>query len=153
MGNIRIRLASESDIAWLLHLELSTFNADSFSKGQIKYLVTRAKSTVLIARQSGTPLAAAYMLWRKNSRLGRLYSIAVAPTARGLGIGALLLNECERQATAKGRVGIYLEVRADNLSAISLYRKHGYGIFRELPEYYGDGTDGLKMLKMLTPGP
>ena len=89
------------------------------------------------------------MVWRKNSRIGRLYSIVISSTIQGRGLGALLLAKCEAEAKRRGCTRVSLEVRADNRPAIALYLKHGYEIIDSLPGYYHDGSNGLKMVKQI----
>jgi GNAT superfamily N-acetyltransferase len=50
----------------------------------------------------------------------------VARSARGLGIGRLLLDELERRAVANGSRVITLETNGALLEAINLYRSAGY---------------------------
>jgi ribosomal-protein-alanine acetyltransferase len=144
-----IRLASQHDLDQLLKLELSAFAADRFTEDQIEYLLTRARSSVLLVEQSGRLLGAAYLLWRRGSKAGRLYSIAISPEAQGRGMGTLLLEECEKETAVRGRENLLLEVRVDNEAAVRFYQKHGFAITGRLPHYYEDGTDGLKMARRL----
>jgi ribosomal protein S18 acetylase RimI-like enzyme len=52
--------------------------------------------------------------------------MGVHPDYRGRGLGTRLLSACLTKATAQGMTRIDLEVRADNDSAIGLYRKLGF---------------------------
>lgn len=54
--------------------------------------------------------------------------VAVAPEARGRGVGMMLMAEAERVAREGKYTGISLGVRADNLPAVNLYRKMGFEI-------------------------
>lgn len=149
MADPVVRLATHEDLDALMRLELNTFTSDRFTTDQIRYLVARAKSTVVLVEQSGQLIGAAYLLWRKDSRSGRLYSIAIDPSAQGRGLGELLLTECEQQTVAHGKDRLLLEVRVDNVAAIRFYLRHGYEEIGRLPGYYEDGTDGLKMAKRI----
>jgi ribosomal protein S18 acetylase RimI-like enzyme len=50
----------------------------------------------------------------------------VAPSARGLGVGRLLLAELESEASRHGTRTIRLETNGSLSEAISLYRSSGY---------------------------
>jgi GNAT superfamily N-acetyltransferase len=62
-----------------------------------------------------------------NDPAGRwLNFIAVAPEARGRGLGTLLLADLEREAMLRGVERIELAVAPQNASAIRLYESNGY---------------------------
>jgi ribosomal protein S18 acetylase RimI-like enzyme len=151
MSDPIVRLATLRDLDRLVALEKACYTSDLFSEEQIEYLLTRAHATVLVVSADQALLGAAYMLWRKNQTMGRLYNIAVDPTTRGKGYGARLLAECEFEAAIRKCDTVSLEVRADNAPAIHLYKKNGYVQAGKLPAYYEDGGDGLRMLKSLPP--
>jgi ribosomal-protein-alanine N-acetyltransferase len=78
---------------------------------------------------------------------GRIYTLAVDPEYWGRSIGLRLLGRIMRDFHAM-RVGrVYLEVDRDNEPAIQLYRRHGFCGMEELPDYYGPGGHGLRMLR------
>lgn len=149
--DIVVRLASLRDLDKLVALEQASYTSDMFSEEQIAYLLTRAHATVLVLTVGETLAGAAYMLWRKNQTLGRLYNIAIDPATRGQGFGARLLAECETEAAIRKCDTVSLEVRADNAPAIHLYEKHGYCLAEKLAAYYEDGGAGLRMTKAIAP--
>jgi len=73
-------------------------------------------------------------------------NIAVAPAARGQGIGELLLLRAIRAAIARGMSLATLEVRVSNAVAQNLYRKYGFEVAGRRRRYYSDnGEDALIM--------
>ena len=146
---IRIRQALLRDLDTLHQLEITHFGDDQFSRSQLRHLITRANATSYVIEYDNAIAGSAIMVWRKNSRIGRLYSILISKQAQGHGLGAILLSRCESDAKKRGCTHVSLEVRADNRAAISLYLKHGYEITDSLPGYYHDGSNGLKMVKRL----
>ncbi len=50
-----------------------------------------------------------------------LLTIAVHPNAQGAGLGQQLLQQFEQLSQARGATRAFLEVAADNMSALSLY--------------------------------
>ncbi|MCY1552650.1 L-amino acid N-acetyltransferase AaaT [compost metagenome] len=55
-----------------------------------------------------------------------LLGIALLPEARGLGLGAQLLQAAIGKSWARGLTRIELSVRADNLNAKALYERFGF---------------------------
>jgi len=145
----RLRLATKRDLNALVNLEQIAFRQDRFSPRRIKFLLTKARSTVLVLQQDALIIGAAYLLWHKNQRIGRIYNIVIAPKLQGKGYGAKLLGRCELECKRRKCRYISLEVRVDNKSAIKFYKKHEFELTGKLPEYYDDGTAGFKMLKQL----
>ena len=77
-------------------------------------------------------------------------TVAVAPRARGLGLGRRLLDELEARAVARGAAFVMLEVRADNAAALGLYERSGYGVLGIRRRYYQPGdVDALVLRKAL----
>lgn len=72
-------------------------------------------------------------------------TIAVAPTARGRGLGSLLLRHVLDRASEAGVRDVHLEVKADNQAAIALYVEFGFQVRRTRPRYYPDFSDALVM--------
>jgi ribosomal-protein-alanine N-acetyltransferase len=80
-------------------------------------------------------------------------TVAVAPSAQGRGVGALLLRELIDQAARRGVTSVLLEVRADNDVAIALYRRSGFERIGVRRRYYQPGdVDALVMRLRPVPG-
>jgi [ribosomal protein S18]-alanine N-acetyltransferase len=147
-----IRTGSIKDIDILERLESKGFDQDRFNRRQLIYLLSRANATTYILEEENHIRGAAIMLWRADSKVGRLYSIVIDPVHHGKGLGKRLLGVCEKDAIRHQCQRLVLEVRADNKPAIALYEKSGYRIAGTIRGYYADGTNGLKMIKPLEIG-
>tara|TARA_R110002111_G_scaffold133331_1_gene199175 strand:- start:141 stop:626 length:486 start_codon:yes stop_codon:yes gene_type:complete len=55
-----------------------------------------------------------------------IHDLAVAPTARRMGVGRKLLDAVAEKARALGCCSVTLEVRDDNPAAINLYQTYGF---------------------------
>ncbi len=144
-----IRLATEHDLKELVRLEMVAFETDRFTKDQIDYLLTESRATTFVLEHKSSVVGAACVLWRKSHQGARLYNLAVDPEYQGKGFGVKLLNECELEAARRGCEKMTLEVRKDNDKAIRFYEKQGFTVLRSMPDYYDDGTPGIKMLKVI----
>lgn len=146
---VTLRQGTIQDLEALTRLEQAAFATDGFHRQQLRYLLTRANASVYVADKDGAVQGSAVMLWHQRTSIGRLYSIATAPSARGRGVGHLLLQSCEQAAAQRHCRAVSLEVRITNLSAISFYERHGYQAIEQLPSYYEDGAEALRMRKTL----
>ncbi len=149
-----IRCATADDLDDLVDLEDRAFPVDRISRRAWRHLLTRAHARVLLATAPALQGlgGAAVVLFRSGSEVARLYSLAVAPEARGRGVGRALLAAVLAAARRHGARRVRLEVRDTNEVALSLYRTAGFRAVASLPGYYADGADGLRMEATLDPG-
>ena len=143
-----IRKARPEDAAAILRLE-DQFPSDRMSLRSVRRFLRVPSAQVWVAERNGAVVGALIWLSRHNGRAARIYSVVIAPEARGLGLAQQLVTAMEAEARAFGRKTATLEVRADNAAARALYAKLGYGLRAELPGYYEDGADGLRLVKVL----
>jgi len=141
----RLRAATPADLPAILALEESAFATDRFNHRQFRYLLRQARATFLVARAEHGLLGYGVVLYRVNSRRARLYTIAVAETARGQGLAGALITALGTEARRRGCRQLGLEVRADNVAAQRLYEKLGFRVANSLADYYEDGGAGLRM--------
>lgn len=150
---IRLRPMRRDDIATLAGLERESFGADAFSKRQLTYLQARAKACSLVATRGGALLGYGSVLLPVLPRPARLYTLAVAPAARGQGVARRLCKRLIEAARRRGHDRIRLEVSARNTAAIVLYLDLGFRQIAALPPgYYADGNGGWRM-QLDLPGP
>lgn len=145
-----VRPAARGDLDALVALEDATFDVDRISRAQWRRHLASSSAMVLVAGPSAHLEGAAVVFFRRGSRKARLYSLAVADTARGRGLGAALLAAAEAAAVERGCQGMRLEVRTDNTAAVALYTRHGYRCTARLPAFYEDGADAWRCAKNLT---
>jgi ribosomal-protein-alanine acetyltransferase len=151
MMDIKIISAQLEDLDELLALEQASFDSDILSKASFRHFIQSDKSDLIVAKKSKKILGYALMLYKRGTSLSRLYSIAVDPNARGMGLGEKLLKSGEDLALERNKTHLRLEVRMDNQSAISLYKKLGYREFGRKLRFYEDNSDALCFEKRLLP--
>lgn len=144
-----LRIATATDIGEILRLEQTCFDnpAERFSRRQVRYLMRDPRAVTVVAELRGDILGWAVGLVRRHRHhvSGRLYGLAVDPAARGRHLGRQLAASIITSLETMGAGPIYLEVRKDNLPARNLYKQLGFADYRDLPDYYGHLTDGLRM--------
>lgn len=144
-----IRRATAADIDALVALEAGFPAEDRFDRRTWRRLFAGNAAILVSASDRDGLLAAAVMLYRRGSAIGRLYSITVSPSARGRGLARALLAACEADAARRGAAAVRLEVRASNSSAIRLYEAGGYRVIATSESYYPDGEAAHRMEKSL----
>lgn len=90
-------------------------------------------------------LGYAGLLAPKGGGQGDVQTIAVAPAARGMGLGRGLMHALITESRRRGLAELFLEVRADNPIARSLYRSLGFEEIGLRPRYYRHGIDAVRM--------
>ena len=79
-----------------------------------------------------------------------LLTVGTVPAARRTGLARLMLAELIAEAVRRGAGEMFLEVRVDNESAISLYLSEGFVEVGRRPGYYENGrVDAIVMRKEL----
>lgn len=152
LTGLAVRPARATDLDALVALEGRCFDSDRLSRRSFRRLLGGDTSACLVADDSGSVVGYALLLFRRETALARLYSIAVDPERRGAGIGAALIAAAESAAFERGRVYLRLEVRVDNDPAIELYGRLGYRRIGRYPDYYEDHADALRFEKRLIAG-
>jgi [ribosomal protein S18]-alanine N-acetyltransferase len=143
-----VRRAAGPDLTGLVALEAGFPEGDRFSRRTWRRLLN-GRNIAHVAEAEGRVVGAAVILLRQGLDIGRLYSLSVAPSARGQGLARRLLAAGEAAAMAAGCTRMRLEVRTANKAAIALYESVGYRLFEHIHGYYPDGEPAARMQKLL----
>jgi len=149
--SITIRRASFRDLDTLCEIEKECFTSEAFTREQIGYLLRAPMGVSLIAEMGHEIVGFIVGLIQEygNMRIGHIFTVDVLTKHRRRGVASRLLDDLE-QIFRERRVQIsHLEVRAGNLAAQKLYRKHGYTDVGVLKNYYGRGIHGIQLKKNL----
>ena len=143
--------ASVEHLDRLTEIEIECFETEAFTKQQILHLLTDSNSVSLVLRVKGEivgfVIGKTYM--NRRPATGHILTIDVSPEHRRKGIGQKLLQEIENIFKDKRIEVCFLEVRENNVGALSLYRKFGYKRVGKLSNYYGN-AHGIRLRKVLT---
>ncbi len=149
MDPVEIGEATEDERIWSARLMASSEPWITLGRGfeACRVLALDPASLTLVARRDRAPLGFVRIHPRGVAGSPYIASIAVAPEARGEGVGTALLNAAERRSP-KARY-IFLCVSSFNPRARALYERHGYTLIGELPDYVIGGASELLMAKRL----
>jgi len=148
--SITIQQATINDLETLHQIERECFTTEAFNKQHLAYLLENPNAVSLVA-QINNAIAGFIigLILRHDERIiSHIYTLDVAVKYRRKGIGLKLLNEIERIFVKRGVKICYLEVRKDNVTALELYRRHGYVKAEELKDYY-KGAHGVRLKKKI----
>lgn len=82
-----------------------------------------------------------------NCDTADLLDIAVLEDSRGKGVATALMSFMDKECISRGVKEIFLEVRASNTPAISLYLKCGFEKISVRKKYYGDPTEDAVIMR------
>ncbi|MEZ5922203.1 MAG: GNAT family N-acetyltransferase [Parvularculaceae bacterium] len=146
----RVRRASKSDLDAIDCVEQRAFTGDRFARRNLARLLASGAAETFVIAGGGAITGYVTLLFRKGSGVARIYSIALAPAARGKGFGRRLLESAERAARRRGADRLRLEFRPSNRRARALYERAGFLLLEVKPAYYADGEDAIRMEKKIT---
>ncbi len=143
-GMFRIAKANWQDLNDLRRLEKVCFEEDAWPLFDLIAVLTmphvvRLKAVVdgrMVGFIAGDPHPSEGVAW--------IATLGVLPEQRRKGMARVLLEECEQLLPFRR---IKLSVRVDNLAAIHLYEKVGYGRVDYWRNYYHNGQDALVLEK------
>jgi N6-L-threonylcarbamoyladenine synthase/ribosomal-protein-alanine N-acetyltransferase len=145
----QLRRAAEADLDAIMELERSTFVTDAWSQTSMRTELMGEHGYYLVA----VPVDDAAridgyggLFAPRGAVEADIRTIAVAPHARRHGLGRALMLALIGEARKRGARDVFLEVRADNPGAQTLYRTLGFEEIGVRPRYYQpDGVDAIVM--------
>lgn len=157
-ATFRIRTADASDLDAIMAIERASFDASAWEAETMRAEIGSEWGRYLIAEATGAGDAGAggerqalgYAGLRCVGVEGDVQTIAVTEAARGRGIGRALLAELLTEAGRRGARELFLEVRADNPVARTLYESVGFREIGVRPRYYQpEDVDAVVMKRAL----
>jgi len=148
---ILIRNATIKDLDSIQEIEDASFadNDDPFPRRVFLNFLRKYPEGFRIAEQDSFVVGYCYTspperrLFSKNPK-ATIYSLAVSPSQRRLGIGSMLLRDAIDRLRGR-RVILELQVAVQNIAAQELYKKFGFAITGTRYHYYGAGKDAYEM--------
>ena len=140
------RAATLDDLDAIMALERASFPSDAWSDAMMREELASPHGWYIVVEEAGRVIGYAGLRAPRGARDADIQTITIASTARGRGRGRALLRELLEEAARRGITAVYLEVRADNPVAQSLYASEGFTEVGRRPRYYQpDDVDAIVM--------
>lgn len=133
-GPCRLRPATPADARAIAALERRVFS-DPWSADSISETIAMPWMFTQVAEDQAGELVG-YVFCREVAGESELLNLAVDPASRRGGVGNMLLTAAIDWLTDRGARETFLEVRASNLAAITLYERAGFRAVGRRPDYY-----------------
>jgi N6-L-threonylcarbamoyladenine synthase len=136
LSEYKLELARESQLDQIMALERSCFDRDAWAEESMRFelLADHTRYFVLLSEQQVVGYAGLSKL--PGSEQADVQTIAVSEEIRGKGLGRKLMEKLIAEARALGSQELFLEVRADNEVARSLYAALGFEHIDTRKRYY-----------------
>lgn len=156
----RVRPAEAADLPAIVALERSIDQAAHWpvreyaamlgpaGEGAVQRRLILAESRASSTSRSVLGYAVAALVRATESPIAELENIAVAPDARGQGIGLALCAAVVEWCRSQSAASVELEVRASNKAAIALYRRMGWAQTSERANYYHDPVENALLMTL-----
>ena len=139
-----IRRMLEADLAAVGEIDQISFSMPWPERSFRFELTSNPASRCWVAESDGR-VAAMLVIWMIVDE-AHIATIATHPDFRRRGISTALLERALQAAVDEGAVRAFLEVRAENHAAQTMYRQLGFGEDGRRPRYYKDnGEDAILM--------
>lgn len=124
----RLRQASAGDLDDLLVLQQSLSPRHAIAVERWRHLIESRAARVTLAIEGGVIVGVAVELHRVRSPIAQLMAMGVTPSARGRGIGHLLIEVVITQARAEGAAMLWAEAPADQSAMRRLLEGAGFAM-------------------------
>jgi ribosomal-protein-alanine N-acetyltransferase len=143
---IVLREAHGGDVPAIAEIERRSF-ADPWSEHAFATSITATHAYVRVAADPVSGELLGYMIAWFVADEGEIANIAVAPAARGRGVGARLLDDVLSRARSLGVRNVYLEVRESNVTAQELYGSRRFVEIGRRRRYYSRPVEDALILR------
>jgi ribosomal-protein-alanine N-acetyltransferase len=133
-AGVIVRAATEDDLPAVHAIECASFG-DPWALEGFRDLLDHPRAKVEVAVDAGGELLGYAIAWYVADE-SEIANIAVAPSARRRGVGALLLDRILRAAAEFGAQSVFLEVRESNEEARKLYEARQFEVAGKRTKYY-----------------
>lgn len=143
--DFRIRGMHEADLARVLEIENASFSTP-WKEPTFRGLMRRTDTDLYVAEMDGR-VAGYAVCWTviDQSELG---NVAVAPEARGQGVGGALVDTVIERVKERGAHELFLEVRESNRGAQSVYKERGFIVVGRRRSYYAQPAEDALVMRL-----
>ena len=146
---ITYRDANSFDIPVLVSLDKELFPYSPWSAGQYREEISAPTRLFVVALDDASSVIGYAGVFAPGGAEADVLTVGVVPQHRGQGIARELMARITQWAIEQGSIAMMLEVKTDNVEAISLYESLGYVKLNVRKDYFGTSLDALVMRKDL----
>jgi ribosomal-protein-alanine N-acetyltransferase len=146
-----VRPVASGDLGQIVQIEQASFS-DPWRQRSFASLIGDARVFFAAATDGGQGVLGYVVAWFVIDE-GEIANLAVAPGARGRGVGATLLDAAIEVARARGVAAVFLEVRESNAAARRLYASRGFTEIGRRRHYYRRPTEDALVLRLTVERP
>ena len=147
-----VRAATGDDLAAIMAIERASFAGDAWSEAAMAADIASPHNFYVVTERAGRIVGYAGLRAPAGSKDADIQTIALDEAARGGGRGRTLLTTLLAEADRRGLREVFLDVRADNPVAQSLYVSEGFVEIGRRPNYYPDGPTDAIVMRLDVPG-
>ncbi len=149
-NGVTYRSANALDIPVMVSLDKQLFPYSPWSTGQYRQEISAPTRHFIVALDDAQNIIGYAGVFAPGGTAADILTVGVVPEHRSQGIARALMALITKWAKKQGSTAMLLEVKIDNLEAISLYESLGYVKLNIRKDYFGSGLDALVMRKDLT---
>jgi len=149
MSNLVIDTMSKSDIESILKIEQASFSHPWGRTSFLNELANKFSHNFVLKLENScqTYQIIAYLCSRNIIDELHILKIAVHPYQRRKRFAVKLLNHCLTGIETQQSKIVTLEVRQSNTAGIGLYKKIGFHVEAQKPNYYSDTREDLILMR------
>ena len=147
-----LRRANADDLTAIMLIESAVFETDAWSAEAMASELKSRHTYYLVAERAGVE-GYAGLFAPQGSQQADVQTIAVGESARREGLGRVLMQTLIAEARERGATEVFLDVRADNPGARSLYDSLGFEPIAVRPGYYQPDNVDAVVMRLHIPSP
>ncbi len=151
-----VRAMTMEDLDRVLAIAAESIEAPRWTRRDYEQILLAKEGSVLhccwvVLSDAALVVGFAVASWLREELAAEVEGLVVERASRRQGMGTALLQACAEWAAGvasfkKGEFTLRLEVRASNVSALALYRQHGFILEGRRRVYYSTPTEDALLL-------
>jgi ribosomal-protein-alanine N-acetyltransferase len=153
-----VRRAAERDVDAVLELERGIAEAPHWSREEYVRMLAHddgaavRRALFVFGADEIAGFAVGKVIGFGADAVGELESVAVAESARRMGVGSALCEAVVRWCVGEGARSVELEVRRSSVGTQALYRRLGFVEVGERKGYYREPVDDAVLMNLTVKG-